>query len=64
MTYLVFAAAYFVIFAWRPFMLSLDFTDMTVMHIIMVNFFLIPFSNMRYSGPTISPDLYWHFRLF
>lgn len=29
MTYLVFAAAYFVIFAWRPFMLSLDFTDMT-----------------------------------
>jgi hypothetical protein len=30
MTYLIFAAAYFVVFAWRPFMLCLDFTQLEV----------------------------------
>jgi hypothetical protein len=30
MTYLIFAASYFVIFAWRPFMLCLDFNELDV----------------------------------
>lgn len=36
MTYLVFAAAYFVIFGWRPFILCLDFTQLEVREYIYI----------------------------